>query len=55
MRIRVPDADAFLAELRKRGHPRLNPGAEAMPWGERQVAAKDPFGNRLVFCSAAPA
>jgi uncharacterized glyoxalase superfamily protein PhnB len=50
-RIRVPDADAFLAEIRERGHPRLNPGVEAMPWGERQVALMDPFGNRLIFWS----
>lgn len=53
VRLRVPDADAFLAELRERGHSRLNPGKEAMPWAERQVAVMDPFGNRLIFWSAA--
>mgnify|MGYP006277037663 FL=1 len=55
VRVQVPDADAVLAELREWGHPRRNPGVEAMPWGERQVALKDPSGNRLVFWSAAPA
>jgi len=54
VRIEVPDAVAFLHELRRRVHPRLNPDVETAPWGERQVALRDPFGNRLVFWSDAP-
>ncbi len=55
VRIPVPDADAVLAALGARGHPRLNPALEAVPRGARQVVLNDPFGNRRVFWSDAPA
>ncbi len=49
--VEVPDVDALLAELRERGHPRLNPGIEEKPWGVRELAVLDPFGNRIAFFS----
>ena len=49
LRIALPDLDAFLAELHERGHPRMNPGVETAPWGERYTTIIDPFSNRLTF------
>jgi uncharacterized glyoxalase superfamily protein PhnB len=44
----VSDAEALLTDLRSRGHPRMNPDIEELPWG-RQIAVTDPFGNQLLF------
>ena len=52
VRIAVDDVDALQAELAARGHPNLRPAVHAMPWGTRDLAVTDPFGNRLTFTSA---
>jgi uncharacterized glyoxalase superfamily protein PhnB len=44
----VADAQAFLDDLRSRGHANTNPNIEDLPWG-RQVAVTDPFGNTIRF------
>ncbi len=51
VRIAMTDVAAFHRAIRARGHPRLDPGIEDRPWGEREVAVVDPSGNRLIFCS----
>jgi uncharacterized glyoxalase superfamily protein PhnB len=52
VRIAVDDIDALQAELAGRGHPNVRPAVHAMPWGTRDMAVTDPFGNRLTFTSA---
>lgn len=52
VRIWVDDVYALHGELTRRGHPRLRPGVEDQPWGQRELGVKDPFGNRLVFAQA---
>lgn len=52
MRIRVGDIDAFHAELSSRHYGYAKPGIEDTPWGSRDVAVTDPFGNRLTFTTA---
>jgi uncharacterized glyoxalase superfamily protein PhnB len=54
VRIEVSDVEAFLTEIRERGHARLNPEIETMSWGEVQVSLPDPFGNRLIFHTPLP-
>lgn len=51
LRIEVPDVDAFCAALNVKGYANARPGVEAQPWGSRDMAVSDPFGNRLVFWS----
>ena len=49
MRIGVQDIDALHAELIAKAYKHARPGIESMPWGTRDMAIADPFGNRLVF------
>lgn len=52
MRIAVDDVDALQAELAAHELPHARPSVQAMPWGTRDMAVTDPFGNRLTFTSA---
>ena len=49
VRLACDDIARLHADLTARPHPRLRPGLETQPWGERSVTVIDPFGNRLVF------
>jgi uncharacterized glyoxalase superfamily protein PhnB len=49
VRIHCSDVDAFAAELATRPQAHSRPTIEAMPWGTRDLALIDPFGNRVVF------
>ncbi|MEM1411251.1 MAG: glyoxalase superfamily protein [Pseudomonadota bacterium] len=49
VRIETEGLDDYLAELRSRDYRFLRPGIETMPWGTRDMALVDPFGNRLIF------
>jgi uncharacterized glyoxalase superfamily protein PhnB len=53
LRVPVSDLDAFHAELAAQSYPYARPSIEAKPWGTRDMAVTDPFGNRLVFTEAA--
>jgi catechol 2,3-dioxygenase-like lactoylglutathione lyase family enzyme len=44
----VSNAEALLADLHSRAHPRMNPDIEKLQCGH-QVAVADPFENRLLF------
>lgn len=46
--IPVSNIDAYLAEIRSRGHPNANPNIHEVPWA-REITVADPFGNRLSF------
>lgn len=47
-RIESSDVDAYQAELSAKNYKYYHPGVSEQPWG-RDMAVKDPFGNRLIF------
>lgn len=49
VRIAVDDIDALHAELAAKQYGYGRPGVETRPWGLRELAVHDPFGNRLIF------
>lgn len=54
VRIETTDLDGFQQHLAEQKYKYGRPGApQETPWGTREVAIKDPFGNRLVFASRA--
>ena len=52
LRIRCDDVDALHAELAGKAYRYARPAIETMPWGSRDMALTDPFGNRLTFTTA---
>lgn len=52
LRIGIGDATAFAAALREKNYGNARPGTQDQPWGFRECAVTDPFGNRLIFCQA---
>ncbi len=52
MRIETDNIDAFSQELNDKIYQNARPGVQEMPWGSRDMAIADPFGNRLVFTNA---
>jgi uncharacterized glyoxalase superfamily protein PhnB len=51
LRIEVDDVDAYCHLLNAKGYRNARPGVTEQPWGSRDMAISDPFGNRLVFCT----
>lgn len=49
VRIETDELDALQSELKDRNYGFARPGIEDMPWGTREMAVTDPFGNRLTF------
>jgi catechol 2,3-dioxygenase-like lactoylglutathione lyase family enzyme len=41
--------DAFQREISATAYRDLRPGIEDQPWGMREMAVTDPFGNRIRF------
>jgi uncharacterized glyoxalase superfamily protein PhnB len=54
LRIETSDVDHYHAELTAKQYRYSRPTIENMPWGSREMAIADPFGNRLTFASTAP-
>lgn len=52
MRVEVSDIDALAAELAGKDYRHARPSVQRMPWGTRDMAVVDPFGNRLTFTDA---
>jgi uncharacterized glyoxalase superfamily protein PhnB len=52
MRIETNALEAFQQELLAKGYKYARPGIQERPWGSRDMAVVDPFGNRLTFTSA---
>ena len=50
MRIKTDTLTDFHKELHEK-NPKYGPGIEKMPWGTEDMSVKDPFGNRLTFCT----
>ena len=55
LRIESSDVDALQRELIARQYGYARPQVQEMPWGTREMAVADPFGNRLVFTTAVSA
>lgn len=49
IRIETDDVDAYSRELIAKQYKNARPGIESQPWGTREMAIHDPFGNRLIF------
>ena len=50
VRIEAPGVDVMSRELRAKKYRYANPGcAQPTPWGTKELALTDPFGNRLIF------
>lgn len=47
--VRMQGLDALQAELLGKAYRHARPGIEDRPWGMRDMAIADPFGNVLVF------
>jgi uncharacterized glyoxalase superfamily protein PhnB len=52
VRIETDELDAFHQQLLAARYKYARPGVEQTPWGTREMAIADPFGNRLTFTSA---
>ncbi len=52
MRIGISDVDGYCAALNARKYRHARPGVIEQPWGFRDMAIDDPFGNKLIFCTA---
>lgn len=52
MRIETRELDAYQQELLAKQYKNARPGIQDMPWGSRDMAISDPFGNKLVFTNA---
>lgn len=49
LRITTGDIDRYHKELTEKRYKNARPGIQAMPWGTRDMAISDPFGNKLIF------
>lgn len=49
LRIAMPELDAYQQALLAKQYGNARPGIQDMPWGSREMAIADPFGNRLIF------
>ena len=52
MRIETDELEAFRKQLHEKNYKYAKPNIEDTPWGSKDMAIKDPFGNRLVFTSS---
>jgi catechol 2,3-dioxygenase-like lactoylglutathione lyase family enzyme len=53
VRIAVDNVGAYRDELHAKAYGYARPGVQDTPWGSREMEVRDPFGNRLVFTTAA--
>lgn len=49
LRILTSNLDAYQKELLEKQYKNARPGVQDMPWGTRETAISDPFGNKLIF------
>lgn len=49
LRITTQHLDAYHQELLAKQYKHARPGIQLMPWGTRDMAISDPFGNKLIF------
>ena len=51
IRIETEDVDSYQQELIAKRYKHSRPGVHNQPWGTREMAISDPFGNRLIFAT----
>ena len=49
LRIQTKTLDSYHKELIDKKYKNARPGIQGMPWGTRDMAISDPFGNKLIF------
>ena len=49
LRITTKNLDDYHKELIDKRYKNARPGIQDMPWGTRDMAISDPFGNKLIF------
>ena len=49
LRILTSNLDEYQKELLEKQYKNARPGIQDMPWGTRDMAVSDPFGNKLIF------
>ena len=49
LRITTENLDHYHKELIDKRYKNARPGIQDMPWGTRDMAISDPFGNKLIF------
>jgi len=49
LRITTKNLDSYNRELIDKQYKNAKPGIQDMPWGTRDMAISDPFGNKLIF------
>jgi len=49
LRIITSNLNQYQKELLEKRYKNARPGIQDMPWGTRDMAIADPFGNRLIF------
>ena len=49
LRILAQGLDAYQKELLEKQYKNARPSIQHMPWGTRDMAITDPFGNKLIF------
>jgi uncharacterized glyoxalase superfamily protein PhnB len=52
LRIETIGLESFQSELAAKQYKHSRPAIQEMPWGTREMAITDPFGNRLTFTEA---
>ncbi len=49
LRIPTRNLESYQKELIDKQYINARPGIQDMPWGTREMAISDPFGNKLIF------
>ena len=49
LRILTKNLDSYQKGLIEKQYKNSRPGIQNMPWGTRDMAISDPFGNKLIF------
>ncbi len=52
VRIQVDSLEQYHEALLGKNYKYARPGVQEMPWGSKDMAIADPFGNRITFTSA---
>lgn len=53
IRIPMQNVAGYCRALNSKNYRNARPGYQDQPWGWRDMAINDPFGNRLIFCEDA--
>ncbi|MBV1914245.1 MAG: VOC family protein [Pseudomonadales bacterium] len=49
LRITTKNLEGYHKELIEKRYKNARPGIQDMPWGTRDMAISDPFGNKIIF------